>query len=221
MIVVDFFGVPGSGKSTISHKLSENLKNSNFSVEEPTYVSAHTKNGVLRRIGKIWCLFCFCFDKRYRALKAIVKQNKYFGIDAIRQEMNIVFKIRSIEKSESDIIIFDEGLMQSAVSLAMNDSKSDVASICHRLYELVDVDPNKVIPVYIEQDADTVLKRLELRSTNLSRAEKIKNMQERKAFIEDADLKCKNLVTDSTITMSSTEFQFNDIENRITQLMES
>ena len=79
-IHIEFYGLPGCGKSTISHALALYLKENNFCVEEPTYELDHCNNKIIRRIKKIlqYILFYFTENKLYRKLKSSIKENEYF-----------------------------------------------------------------------------------------------------------------------------------------------
>ena len=65
------------------------------------------------------------------------------------------------------------------------------------------------------QDIETVLKRLELRSTNHSRAEQINDENERKRLLEEISLLCQSLVSDNTLSSVSDSCKEEDVLSEI------
>ncbi len=52
-IIIDFFGLPGCGKSTVSHMLAEELRKQGKVVSEPSYDTDHKLSQVKRKTNKI------------------------------------------------------------------------------------------------------------------------------------------------------------------------
>ena len=216
MIIIDFFGMPGSGKSTISHKISALLSERGFKVEEPTYASAHVQGNVMHKLNKVCLLMKFfvLHNKRFRSIMKLASDNGYSKLSSLRQTANIILKIQAIEKSTADFLMFDEGLLQSAISLAVN-KKNNPNSTADSLYDIVEIKRSDIIPIYVDQDIKTVLNRLELRATNHSRAEQIKDEDERKRLLEDISRLCKSLVSDNTIYVVSDSCKEEDVLSEI------
>lgn len=166
--------MPGCGKSTLSHILANKFRNSGFDVVEPTYESDNNTNKFLRLLYKIYKTLCYLYTNTidYYKLKKLVKDNKYTDWPSIlRQIINIIPKLVAYNQKRNRIYIWDEGLVQSSISLAMiNDC--NVQDNFKQLFDLT-IKP-KVIKVYLKTDVETSLFRMNNRTSNLSRVEKEK-----------------------------------------------
>lgn len=115
-IIIDFYGVPGAGKSTISHELVKVLKSNGATVISPSYELDHQKNKINRKLIKFilstkWILKNY---NEFQDIKTIFKHSKREYLSDI---VNICYKKYYVDKySSCDYIIFDEGFAQSAVS---------------------------------------------------------------------------------------------------------
>ena len=53
MVILEFFGMPGSGKSTVSHLLAERLRGNGYTVIEPSWLIDNKKSKVKRLCKKM------------------------------------------------------------------------------------------------------------------------------------------------------------------------
>lgn len=174
-IHIEFYGLPGSGKSTISHIIAEELrKENNFIVEEPTYNILYSNSKVKRILSKIlYSLFLLFINPiSFLKLMKLIKDNGYKGKEIYKQFANIAYKIVIYKfQKQNHIYIWDEGLIQSALSLSMfNNIKANTNY--NNLFLILN---KKVIikKIFLNVDKETVKQRLELRENKHSRVEKM------------------------------------------------
>lgn len=170
-VFLEFYGLPGSGKSTISHLVAEELRRQGKKVSEPTYELDHLYSNSKRRLVKLLQLIRYAatHPKNYKKLMQLVKANGYGGSEVISQAANIASKLWMYEKSKTDYVIFDEGITQSAISLCqgkMNsvDNEAELYSLCRK---------RMTRKFYIKVDKETALERMANRGKHDSRIEKI------------------------------------------------
>ena len=178
-INIEFYGLPGSGKSTISHELANKLRNQGYNVLEPSY-KIDNQNIIIRKIIKIYYyikMFIFENDK-YKKIKKITTKSGYKGIEVFRQISNISPKIILYRKQyKNSIYIWDEGLVQSAISLSFINKKNIENN--KSLYKMINTNIKKI---YIKAKISDSINRMKYRDKHDSRIEKInddklKNME--------------------------------------------
>lgn len=174
-IFIEFYGLPGSGKSTLSHIVAERLRSEGYAVEEPSYDIDHQhplpKKFKKFAIGGYWLVFR---HRQYRRISEIVKQNGYKGLTAFTMTVNVIQKMRIYNsRKHAEIVIIDQGLIQACVSLSTNGDISTKEN-----YEkLLCLMPNAAAAsrIYIDVDDETAIDRMSKRATNDSRVEKLKD----------------------------------------------
>lgn len=174
-LFVEFYGLPGSGKSTLSHIVAERLRGEGYTVDEPSYDTDH-QHPLPKRLKKIIVgAYWFAFHHaQYCCAKIIVQQNGYTGMGAFKQIVNVIKKMRIYDsRKASEIVIMDQGVVQAAISLSMY-GKVKAHDNLKRLLSLM---PNaaEALRVYIDVDIETAIARMNDRITNDSRVEKLKD----------------------------------------------
>lgn len=195
-IVLEFYGLPGCGKSTISHKLADDLRSKGLSVWEPSYEIDRKYGKTMRKVVKFAKLasFAICSHRAYKDVRGLVEGNGYQGMSAFHQLANIAHKIDSYRIADRwDVTIWDEGLVQSSISLAVNGSKSASENEKCLMTYTGDV---KYVKVYAKVDVDAALERMKGRETNDSRVEKIANLEERITFLKGFESACDSIAKD-------------------------
>lgn len=192
-IILEFFGLPGCGKSTISHLLADVLRSEGLSTWEPSYVIDRRYGKTMRKVVKLTKLasFYICNHRAYKGVRRLVKANGYHGVSALHQLANIAHKIVSYMTSDRyDVTIWDEGLVQSSISLAVNGGR-DASDNENSLKKYIgDV---KYVKVYAKVDKETSLERMRGRDTNDSRVEKLTSIQDQMNFLEEFETACENI----------------------------
>lgn len=127
--------------------------------------------------------------KNVNAIIAVVKNNGYTGSDAWNQVINIAQKLLVYRYSNAEYIIFDEGLIQSAISLTQTkNSKSDSFENVKALYRLCPKRKVRILDICVslEETQDRMVKR----AKHDSRIEKIRDKNKRKKALIDFHKQC-------------------------------
>jgi len=200
-VFLEFYGLPGCGKSTISHLVAEELRKQGKKVIEPTYDLDHKYSAGKRKVLKFLKLLRFAAGHPCKCwkLRKLIKANGYSGLEVISHAANITPKLWIYEKSKEDFVIFDEGLTQSAISLCQGERSSvenevELYSLCKK---------RNVRKLYIKIDIETALRRMVGRDKHDSRIEKIKDSTEQKKAILSVEEQC-NRISFSDIVFSKT-----------------
>ena len=86
--------------------------------------------------------------------------------------------------------IWDEGLVQASISLAINGSRNASENENSLMTYTGDV---KYVKVYAKVDKDTALQRMKGRNTNDSRVEKMASLEEQMIFLSVFETACENI----------------------------
>lgn len=186
-ICLDFYGLPGSGKSTISHKLADRLMNE-YLVVEPSYELDHKDTKFWRAYSKFNAIIklMLLYPRVFICIIKLIKKCDYkiLSKDFILHLLNIGYKTYSLKRNHQDYIIFDQGLRQAVVSLYFGkDNKHSFAKTYDDIRSLV-CNSVKVIDVYIKVDINTAINRMNNRNSNISRVQLL-NETEKVSELED------------------------------------
>ena len=182
-LYIEFYGLPGCGKSTVSHLLAERLREDGIKVAEPSFGIDHQKP-LCRKIRKlIWGLYYYTFYRSlYNAVNELVSKNGYKETEAFSQTVNIMQKVAAYRKnSEDQIVIWDQGIVQAAISLSL----LGIVEANYNLHELIDLLPPSIRThnVLIDIDEQVALQRMSMRSSNDSRVEKVKDGKQKSILL--------------------------------------
>ena len=194
-VVLDYYGIPGSGKSTTSHALAEKYREEGKSVIEPSYNYDHHGSGITRKLRKlaVTILFGVRSPRRFVSVYRLGKLNGYtLSSGLFNQMVNIITKIYAIEQYNEhyDYIIFDEGLVQAAISLSINSERFCGENLTD-LYTLVS-ELEHFNPMIVVLDIEEALRRIEIRNSKDTRVEALDSPEHRYKLME----KYNNLVYD-------------------------
>lgn len=181
--VIELFGFPGSGKSTISNKFVKYLNDNNISVIEPKRkidkeLSSFNRY-LIKTLYSIKSLFIFN-KKVVPLLLQIAKINK--GITLIKQVINILYTLSFY--NHSSIVVLDEGIIQSIVSSAYKSSLSETIKLFNLLPNFV---KENSIFIYVNVDTEICMRRLLKREDGKSRLDKISDPIELKKDLNYLD----------------------------------
>ncbi len=195
-IFLDFYGLPGCGKSTVSHIVAKKLKDSGMRVAEPVYVLDHDVLPVIRKLKKLFVGIAFVvkYPVKFVKIKHLVKENGYCRRNGeLSQILNVTQKVHQTLRCNEvyDYVIFDEGFCQAAVSLAVNGNTdcnyniSEIMKIISGNLELR--------TVYMKEEIETVLERMKGRHTRDSRVEKEKSEKKRILQLRKIENICEHI----------------------------
>lgn len=186
---VEFYGLPGSGKSTISHMLAEELRAKGFDVYEPSYNSDHMLHPIVRKIFKLYktTLFSLRYPRLVKEIYELLFQGKRIELLCfLKHFLNIAPKIICYLNSQSKIYIWDEGLVQSSIAATL-DNPTNTDIIANKLISISG--DREIIKVYVKTKVETAFKRLACRETQDSRIEKEQDIKKRR-YIMNQFKKC-------------------------------
>ena len=200
-LVLDFFGIPGCGKSTVSHLLAEELRKKGTIISEPSYDTDHNLSPVSRKSIK---LVGFIKEFILHPIKTTIliwniHQIKNPLVSSIALAMVIIIRTSEIKKNRGGITILDQGLAQLAISICQNSK--DLTKL-KQAYELTlkqletEIDVRKI---FISVSADTAQKRAEQRGTLNSRMDREKNTKRKKEILSFYELACNILYNNKGI----------------------
>ena len=172
--VIEFVGLAGVGKSTISHRVAEILEQRGWRVEQPTYSADHEMRAWQRLLLKLRLVTAeavFHPATAVRSLRAILATRQSSAADVIGLTVNWLFMSSLIRKADrrSGVHVFDEGQFNALWSIGFSATSGGTGGI---LAELARQRSKPVVVALIEADIAAVRARLDLRKTGLSRLER-------------------------------------------------
>ena len=174
VFIVEFIGLPGVGKSTISHRVAAFLSQRGISVNEPSNIELF-KYGKYKRIIRkgIFIAREVIFHPKgvWLSAKIIISTKQRFIKDLIKVFLNWVY-VSSMRKSCSEVYgvhLFDQGIFQALWSIGFGAMAVDFLNLAKILFNSLEV-PHVVVVLNASQD--TIKKRLTKRTICHSRLEK-------------------------------------------------
>lgn len=183
-VIIDFFGPPGSGKSTVVRILAGKLRNQNYKIQDNISKINNDFTSIKRIAIKSINTVTFTSKNLFFLLRIFSMLDKYSYLnlrEMIKQWINICFVLTQINRSEqSDIILADQGLIQAAISLSVRCNDVDVKKIIEKLIEKVDY-PIHYVCMSIQ--LKTNLERLSQRTNGRSRVDFEKKEEEKIEYL--------------------------------------
>lgn len=179
MRIIEFYGLPGSGKSTAAKKIiSEFRENGNTVIEENDYLEINNKKKLMLSSLGTSCGWRYMF----RSLILLIRSKLLFKSDIAKRVffcMSFIGFYKSYRKKEG-IIVLDEGIIQSFISAFYSDPISD-----YNLKYLADT--MRYFPVElvcVSVPVDLANDRIEQRNTkDHGRCDAINDREERKQVL--------------------------------------
>ena len=201
---LEFYGMTACGKSTVSHILAGKLRQDGFSVAEPNYDIVYGIGSLSRRLlkAKRTVGYSMRYPARTAEVKRIVEANGYKNIkQSLPQIVNIIQKlyIYTSKNTDTDICIWDQGIIQAAISLSVTGCISSAENE-KRIIELLPGD-TYIKKIYLTEDLPVIKERLNKRETNNSRIEKIKDEGERDKMLLIFEDACNAIKTDNGLVI--------------------
>jgi len=152
-MIIEFTGVPCSGKSDISHELAKLLREAGFSVCEHQYELSHSANSKKRALTKAAACLSYCLKHPKGAIGA------YRQIGSVGCWMNYIFLLSN--RCKKDFCILEQGYLQLIGSLF--DNLDPDAETMDRLFKVL-VPQEDIVQVFITATRETVLARANTRA---------------------------------------------------------
>lgn len=196
---IEFVGLPGSGKTTLSHFAAEILRGQGTAVLEPTYTVNNEMRTVQRYLTKSWYCTRLSWLRPGSALQwflLIVASRQKTFIDFVSMVINCFFilEIYRHHSRHKGICFLDQGICQAIVSLSYSSRMDNF--IESRLFRPINIMSTLVFRIiHIETDVKTIVRRLEKRKQKQSRLERKKNSADFKEIIRSEERKIELLLT--------------------------
>jgi len=180
--LVEFVGIPGSGKSTLSHRVVRTFANMEniSSVNQPTYVINERLPPFLSPVAKL--PFAGYGSVHENALLEQCISFNHFTFSNLPLLYNWLF-VRGVFRwysTPNRITALDQGLIQALWSLRLSESSDIVSCFRDRLLEIFPRTPSLI--VCVEVSIEAAAKRLANRSANPSRVGPEASFTVREAF---------------------------------------
>lgn len=206
-IHIEFYGLTGCGKSTMSHYIADMLRTEGYQVHEPTYEMDHELIAIVRKIKKliITIMFSIKYYNEFINICLLIKKTGHIKVkDFILQIVNIVPKYYIYKKSNNAIYIWDEGIIQSSVSVIMSSNSELSVSMIGDFIQMIDT-RNRIIGVYLDYPIELAENRMYMRNTKESRADRLSGDDKTEfmckfQYILNKAKKCDIHVSDHTVS---------------------
>ena len=134
-MIVDFFGLPGSGKSVLSHLVAEQLKKVGYTVNEVSYNMDHYHGKKIRTLLKVkYTILLLVYYPQiffHLFITIIRKRQSLLSVNFYSYLFNIGYKVYEVKHNETaDIIIFDE-----STSMLDPQGKASINAQIRKLHE--------------------------------------------------------------------------------------
>jgi len=214
LVCIDFFGLPGCGKSTLSHLASQKLRCEGLDVKEVSYNMDHGNTSLLRTWKKIIAtikLFLFYQRLFWRISKALSTNGiSLFSKLYFKHTINLSYKICAL-KGHHDIILFDEGFCQAVLSISVNND--GIRNDCYGSLISAIASDRRMISVYVKTEPDTALARIRMRNDGQSRFDNLSDDVTKNEFVKMENL-CGSLPQTIVVENNNSE----NIEKLVDQI---
>jgi thymidylate kinase len=164
---VEFFGVPGAGKSTIARRLTERLATTGRPVSEPTYELAHEVSSVRRYLSKSGYAAVGTVGRPQPALaaaRAIADSGQPSRRALVKTTFNWLYVTGVLEsRTPEELQVLDQGLVQAAWSVGLGAERDRTPSLCELAVDAL-LQSGPALVVVVDVAPETVRERLSRRA---------------------------------------------------------
>jgi thymidylate kinase len=192
-IVIDFLGLPGCGKSTVSSLVASELRMKGFNVSEKVYSIGNQLSLGRRYAVKLSYATGLALSHPRTAIE-LVKQcapNMFRSkSEMLKQQINVFYVLETIRREKKAICVADQGIAQAVASLCV--WKQGSVSCSERIRTYMHYVQRPIVFVYLRCDKETALQRIALRKNGFSRveAERIESDREEMLSIFEKSIEC-------------------------------
>lgn len=173
---VEFLGLPGAGKSTMSRAVAAALRGRRIPVTEPTYRLDHMVGNGARQAVKLWYSLRRVIRRPRLSARwartVLGSHQRAFGSSWV-EIMNLLYLLELVrsEAARPGVHLFDQGLFQALWSLAYDSAAPDVIPplVVERVRRSL---PRTVVVVVVEASVATARARLLARPGATSRLQR-------------------------------------------------
>lgn len=177
VVFLEFNGIPGSGKTTLSDRVIENMKGVSYTVESyHQLIEKPTRNNLKRLVRYLFSIKLSSFKIGYLALMYLITNKKLNHENGLRVISLIVlfdfYQKKSLANDE-EVILVDQGMVQQMVSMLF-ESELIAEKYVKKLIRYTQKKDMGIIIVNIDLDINESFERLTKREGNISRIQKLK-----------------------------------------------
>ena len=180
-LIVEFVGLPGAGKTTISHALVNRFRRGGVPVTEPTFDLSQKPGRIgFRQLRFAMRLFAGHPILTLRWMDLVVASRQKSARDFIITSLNLLYSCALVRQSgrRPGVHIFDQGLLQAILSVQYSSRQPpDHASLAAAVDESIGVNARNVA-VFVQASPEIVMTRLQQRCGRLSRLERLDSTEE-------------------------------------------
>jgi thymidylate kinase len=171
-VLVEFFGLPGSGKSTLSRLVADRLRTRGLCVEEVTYELGHQRRELARLFAKLSILSRFLAARPRHALTASVRvagtrQETWSDLGKSLFNWLFIASLAAQKRSPVRITMLDQGIAQALWSVDFAARQQTGLNLL-----LVEVQRTALVPdliIHVRTDLRVLGDRLAARTSRFSR----------------------------------------------------
>lgn len=184
MQIIDLYGLPGSGKSTISHLAADILREEGYTVKEPSWKLDMASSGMSRRIQKVFLSLQYAImnPAQNLALTKILKTVKNSETSFFKMWINFAYTLCSIKRvKDADYVILDEGIAQAILSLYLYSPKQEFKENVRTLLSFADGNLRFIYCFVLPQTAN---ERIQKRKNGASRLEHLPETEREQLLVQ-------------------------------------
>lgn len=175
-MLIEFFGLPGSGKTTLSHIVASLLAAKGINVSESTYNIDCNQYKYARLLVKLFHFVHYFGHNPYQgkiSLTSIAATKQATATDLCKSLLNWMYisSLSSGKRSNGQIAILDQGIAQALWSIGLAAQHEAWLDLVMNHSQSNMLKPDLI--VYVRADHQTIIERLSARQVRTSRLDHI------------------------------------------------
>lgn len=181
-LILEFNGLPGSGKSTISSELESLFNNNGISSIRSYYSKGFHRNNKTLFLNPKWCYVIICLF--FFAMKVYPRKDRKSGVIAFVSYLRMYTDY--LRAAQDTILIADEGLVQAITSFFHLDAISSHRQI-ERFLSFIKKDKIEFIRVDCQNEIDIAFSRIKGRGETGARLDVMEGKELMEALVVQSD----------------------------------